>query len=85
MTQTALDFSHKPTPAELGLKPGNHANLIYSRLLEGELTNAEIVRGIGCFNSTGRVSDLRAKLKPYLVEIEARQVKKGLFSYRLRG
>jgi hypothetical protein len=85
MTQTQLSFS-KPTPAELGLKPGSHADLIYRRLVDdGAITNAEIVRGIGCFNSTGRVSDLRAKLKPFLLDIEARRVDKGLFSYRIRG
>jgi len=87
MAQTALDFNFtlRPTPEQLNLKPGSHSDRIYRRLLEGELTNSEIVRGIGCYNSTGRISGIRKKLRPYLLDIEARRVSEGLFSYRLRG
>jgi hypothetical protein len=58
---------------------------LYERLLEGPITNAEIVRGLGIFNSTGRISDIRAALKPYCVDVVARRIQRGLFEYRLRG
>ena len=58
---------------------------LYERLLEGPVTNAEIVRGLGIFNSTGRVSDLRKALLPYGVDVVAKRIQRGLFEYRLQG
>ena len=66
MTQLPIDFSRKPSAAELNLSVGSHSFHIYRWLLGRPITNAEIVREIGCFNSTGRISDLRAKLRPFL-------------------
>jgi len=36
-------------------------------------------------NSTGRASDVRKALRPYLMDVEARRIEKGLWQYRLRG
>lgn len=83
MTQTEL-FSQRPSPAKL-FTPGTQNYNLYERLLRGEVTNAEIVRQMGIFNSTGRISDIRAALKPHLMDIEASRIKKGLFKYELKG
>jgi len=85
MTQTALCFSRRPTAKELGLRPGSQTCRLYERLLEGAVTNAEIVRAMGIFNSTGRVSDLRERLRPFLMDVYSRPVKVGLWEYQLRG
>jgi hypothetical protein len=77
-------FNQRPAPAKL-FKQGTQSYLLYERLLRGEVTNAEIVRQMGIFNSTGRISDIRAAIKPYLLDIEASRINKGLFSYKLKG
>jgi len=84
MVQSQLNFRERPSPATL-FTYGSQSYQIYERLLMGPLTNAEIVRGIGAFNSTGRISDIRKALKPYLMDIEATRVKRGLYSYELKG
>jgi hypothetical protein len=83
MTQSPL-FNPRPAPAKL-FTPGTQSYLLYERLLRGEVTNSEIVRQMNIFNSTGRISDIRAKIKPYLLDIEATRINKGLFSYKLKG
>ena len=83
MTQQEL-FRPRPSPDKL-FSQGSQSYQLYERLLKGETTNAEIVRQMGIFNSTGRISDIRKVLKPYLMDIEATRINKGLFSYRLKG
>jgi len=83
MTQQEL-FHPRPAPDKL-FSPGTQSYQLYERLLAGEVTNSEIVRQMGIFNSTGRISDIRAKLKPYLMDIEASRIDKGLFKYTLKG
>ena len=77
-------FRPRPAPGKL-FSPGSQNYRLYERLLQGEVTNAEIVRQMGIFNSTGRASDIRKVLKPYLLDIEATRVNKGLFKYTLKG
>jgi len=75
----------KPQPGKI-FKPGSQNYRLYERLLRGPVTNAEIVRQLNIFNSTGRASDIRKALRPYLVDVEARPVtngKDGLWIYRL--
>jgi len=82
--QTDLNFT-RPRPADL-FSEGSQNDRLYRRLLEGPVTNAEIVRGMGIFNSTGRVSDIRKKLRDYLMDIEAsHDGNKSLWIYKLRG
>jgi len=83
MTQQPL-FHPRPAPAKL-FTPGTQSYQLYERLLAGEVTNSEIVRQMNILNGTGRISDIRAKLKPYLMDIEASRIDKGLFSYKLKG
>ena len=83
MTQKEL-FRQRPAPDKL-FNPGTQSYRLYEKLLQGEVTNSEIVRQMGIFNSTGRISDIRQTLKPYLMGIEATRINKGLFSYRLKG
>lgn len=83
MTQEPLQFD-RPRPRDLfGFGTQNYR--IYERLLQGPVTNAEIVRDMNIFNSTGRVSDIRLRLKPYCMDIEARRVDGSLFRYDLKG
>jgi hypothetical protein len=84
MTQTQLSFRQRPAPGKL-FTPGTQNYRLYERLLQGEVTNAEIVREMNIFNSTGRADDVRKALKPYLMDIEAKRIERGLWSYRLKG
>ncbi len=52
---------------------------ILEALRKGPLTNADIVRAMNIFNSTGRISDLRKQG----YRIEARKVRGGLWEYKL--
>lgn len=87
MTQTALDFnrSNRPSPKDLGLTPETQLYRLYNRLLQGPVTNSEIVREMGIFNSTGRAADLRELLRPHLIRVEANRIVKSLWEYRLEG
>lgn len=84
MTQTS--FLDRPKPEELNFKPGSQNHAVYTALLHGPVTNAEIVRKLGVFNSTGRVSDIRKKLRPYMMDVQATPMGTGgLYVYNLRG
>lgn len=87
MTQIAMNFNfeRRPSPKELDLEPGSQNYRLYERLLEGEVTNGEMLFQLRIGSHTRRVSDLRERLKPHLMDVEARRIDKGLFSYRLRG
>jgi hypothetical protein len=82
MNQTAINFN-KPQPHEL-FKAGTQDERLYSRLLVAPITNAEIVDELRIFSYTRRVSDLREKLKPYLMDVKAERVRNGLFIYTLK-
>ena len=71
--------------------PGNAFRLgsqnyrLYERLKEGEVTNAEIVRSMGIFNSTGRIDNIRKRLHGTGWEVKARPVNdNGMWVYSLR-
>jgi hypothetical protein len=81
MTQTALMFD-VPRPGDL-FTAGSQNYRIYERLLEGPLTNREIVEGMKIYNSTGRAADIRKALKPYLLDVKATRIHDGLFEYKL--
>jgi hypothetical protein len=81
MTQTTLTFN-KPQPHEL-FKKGSQDFRIYERLLVAPLTNAEIIDELRVFSYTRRISDLREKLKPYLMDVKATRIREGLFEYKL--
>jgi hypothetical protein len=83
MVQEPL-FRPRPKPGDL-FTPGSQNYRLYERLLAGEVTNAEIVRHMNIYNSTGRAADVRKALKPYLVGVEATRICKGLWKYKLKG
>ena len=85
MTQTdLLRESYRPRPDDL-FKPGTQNHLLYERLLQGPTTNGEIIYGMRIANSTGRISELRAKLRDYLIDVKAERMQEGCFVYKLVG
>ena len=84
MTQTALNF--RPSPSSL-FRPGSQNFRVYERLLAGPVSNVEIVKGMDILNSTGRASDVRKALKPYLMDVEATPdpMRTGVWVYKLVG
>ena len=83
--QQQLPFE-RPRPEQL-FKPGSQNDRLYRRLLQGPVTNSEIVRDMGIFNSTGRISDIRGKIRPHLMDIKAEPVTEtdGQWIYQLKG
>jgi len=51
------------------------------------VTNAEIVREMNILNSTGRISEVRAALRTYLLDVKAERAQfgNGVFIYSLVG
>jgi hypothetical protein len=66
-------------------KPGSQNFRLYNRIKEGAVTNAEIIRTHGIFNSTGRISEIREFLAPHGIRLECQRVKDGLFQYSIKG
>lgn len=87
MTQTSMSFD-RPSPKDLGFKEGSQNAQLYRMLLERRrVSNIEIIHQAYILNSTGRVSDLRKALKPYLMDVKATPDphRKGVFYYELKG
>ncbi|MFH2076585.1 MAG: hypothetical protein ABIJ57_14780 [Pseudomonadota bacterium] len=84
MNESLFTNAQRPRPDAL-FSPGTQNERLYRRLLEGPVTNAEIVREMGILNSTGRLSEVREAVRPFLMDVEARRIYKGLWQYRLRG
>lgn len=75
-------FNQRPFPPN----PWPHGSQkwrLYERMKEGPVTNAEIVRTHGIFNSTGRCSEIREYLAPHGYHLQCRRVNKGLFEYSI--
>ena len=85
MTQADL-FPRRPGPDEL-FKSGSQNHRIYTEILKrGAISNVEIVHRLNIMNSTGRVSEIRRKLRPYLVNVACQQAGDGgVFVYSLKG
>lgn len=83
MTQQELCFDGYPrNPFTVGTQNWR----LYERLTDGPVTNAEIVRKMGIFNSTGRISDLRRRLQSMGLDVDGRAIDResGLWEYRIR-
>jgi len=65
-------------------KYGTQKYRLYERLKVGPVTNVTII-DMKIYNSTGRISEIREYLKPYLFEIDCHSVpgKKGVFEYSI--
>jgi len=83
MEQTAIDFSKRPKPGEL-FRFGSQQYKIYEKLISGGITNVEI-QELGCLSHTRRVSDIREKIRPHLLDVKAERIRDGLFIYKLTG
>lgn len=70
MTQTALCFD-RPSPEALGFKSLSQNSILYCALCRGPVSNGYIVYGLRIQNSTGRISDIRKALRPYLMDVRA--------------
>ena len=81
--QTEINFA-APKPGEL-FKYGSQQYKLYEMLLSGGATSAEIQERIGCLSHTRRISDIREKLKPYLINIEAKRQHGRVYFYKLTG
>lgn len=85
MTQTSLNFTW-PSPGVL-FKPKTQNYRLLERLQHGPVTNIEIIHALRILNSTGRISEVREALRPYLVDVHAERVpgRSGIFVYSLKG
>ena len=85
MNAQASLFLDRPAPDQL-FRQGSQNDRLYRRLLQGPVTNSEIVEQMRIYNSTGRASDIRKKLRPHLLDIKAEPVPgtTGQWLYRLR-
>jgi hypothetical protein len=68
MTQTTL-FT-RPAPSAL-FRIGSQNHRVYERLLCGPVDNGELPRGMRINKYTSRISDIRAALRPYLMDVKA--------------
>lgn len=83
MNQQTLKFNI-PQPGEL-FKVGTQCYYLYEALLEqGSITNVGM-RDLFILSHTRRISDLREKLRPYLLDVKKEKVSGGVYSYRITG
>lgn len=80
--QTSLNFTY-PAPEEL-FKYGSQQRQIYEALMAGGITSVEIQK-MGILSHTRRISDIREKLKPYLLDVEAVRQVGRVYLYKIKG
>lgn len=83
MTQPELNFNPAPRPGEL-FKYGSQLYKIYEGLLAGGITSVDIQR-LGSLSHTRRISDIRERLRPYLMDVKAKRDHGNVYLYRLSG
>ena len=83
MDQRSLNFDPVPKPGEL-FKYGSQQYRIYEKLISGGATSVEI-QEIGCLSHTRRISDIREKLKPFLLDVKAERKHGSVYFYHLKG
>lgn len=75
-------FNFTPYP-ENPFREGSQNHRLYERLKVAPVTNAEIVREMNIFNSTGRAADLRKFLKSHGLDVISKPLGDGLYQYQL--
>ena len=80
--QTELMFS-MPRPGDL-FTAGSQNYRVFERLLAGPATNTDLIN-LKVWKYTSRISDIRAALEPYLMDVKATRLHEGLFEYSLKG
>jgi hypothetical protein len=85
MTQLDLSFT-RPRPGDL-FKPGSQNCRLLGKLFDGPITNDQIVRELHILKYTGRISEVREAVRPYLMDIEAQRMPgtSGQWVYQLKG
>lgn len=83
MDQSSLNFTPAPRPGEL-FKYGSQQYKVYEGLLAGGITSVEIQK-MNILSHTRRISDIREKLKPYLMDVEAVRQSGRIYLYKLKG
>jgi hypothetical protein len=80
MTQTALSFDAPIFPPN-PYKPDTQKHRLYESLKSGPISNSHVVRDLGIFNSTGRLSEIREYLMLHGIHLNCRRIKDGLYEY----
>ena len=74
-------MKYPPNPFHAGTQ--NHR--LYERLTKGPIYNHEIVHDLNILKYTGRLSNVREAVRPYLINLEAKRIERGRWKYRLIG
>lgn len=83
MEQANLNFNPPPSLGEL-FKYGSQLFQIYEKLISGGATSVEI-QEIGCLSHTRRISDIRERLKPHLLDVKGKRQHGNVWFYKLAG
>ena len=83
---TQLTMFARPSPSDL-FRNGSQNFRVYERLLIGPVDNGELPRTMRINKYTSRISDIRAALRPYLMDVraEADPCDRSKVVYRLVG
>ena len=81
-----LTIFARPAPSSL-FRPGSQNFRVYERLLIGPVDNGELPRTMRINKYTSRISEIRAALKPHLMDVraEADSMDRSRVVYRLVG
>lgn len=83
MQQASLNFNPPPRPGEL-FAYGTKLYEMYEQLYHGGLNTIEAAK-IGGLTHSRRFSDIREKLKPYLLTVKKEKERNGIFKYKIAG
>lgn len=81
--QSSFNFSPAPRPGEL-FKWGSQQYKVYEGLLAGGLTSVQIQK-MGILSHTRRISDIREKLQPHLMDVVAERQQGRVYFYKIIG
>jgi len=74
-------------PIKNPFKPRTQNYRLLEQLQKRPITNIEITHGMYILKYTGRISEVREALRPYLMDVHAERVPgtRGVFLYSLKG
>lgn len=83
MEQPSLNFNPPPEPGKL-FKYGSQNYRVYERLYQGGVTTSELMdMRLACH--THRISDCRAKLREYGLDVVCEPLSKSLNIFKIKG
>jgi len=83
MEQASLNFNPPPKPGEL-FRYGTGLYAMYEQLYHGGLNTVEAAK-LGGMTHSRRISDIREKLKPYLLTVKKEKDRGRIFKYKITG